>query len=75
MSEGEDPQADALDDGNGPVGTDCALCETDISPNQYWSSRAILVDESGSGGDEETVKMICRECWADLDGELSTASE
>lgn len=59
----------------GPAGTDCALCGTDISPNQYWSSRAILVDESGAGGDEEAVKMVCRDCWAELDAELSAPSE
>ncbi len=68
-----DVSADALDDG--PAGTDCALCGTDISPNQYWSSRAILVDESGAGGDEEAVKMVCRECWAELDADLSAPSE
>lgn len=73
MSEGEDVSADALDDG--PAGTDCALCGKDISPNQYWSCRAILVNESGAGGDEEAVKMVCQDCWSDLDGTLSTPSE
>lgn len=69
----EDVPADGLDDG--PAGTDCAICGIDISPNQYWSCRAILVDESGAGGEKEAVKMVCRECWADLDSELSASSE
>ena len=81
MSEGENGSAD----GTGPVsadapeegsaGTDCALCGQGISPNQYRNSRAILVDESGAGGEEEAVKMVCRGCWTDLEADLSAHSE
>ena len=72
MSEGENVPSDPADDG--PAGTNCALCGTGISPNQYRTSRAVLVDESGADGDEEAVKMVCRDCWAELDGDLSTHS-
>jgi hypothetical protein len=65
--------ADAPEEGS--AGTDCALCGQDISPNQYRRSRAILVDESGPGGEEEAVKMVCRDCWTDLEEELSIQSE
>ena len=64
--------ADAFDDG--PAGTDCALCGTDISPNQYWSSRAVLVEEDARE-DDEAVKMVCQDCWADLDANLSVPSK
>ena len=38
-----------------PAGTDCALCGKAISPSQYRSSRAVLVDESGAGPDQKEV--------------------
>lgn len=69
MSDDSNPSAEPSEDG--PAGTNCALCERDISPNQYRTSRAVLIDESGPGEDRETVKMVCEECWAELDGELS----
>jgi hypothetical protein len=72
MSEGRNVSTDPNEDG--PAGTDCALCGTDINPTQYRSARAILVDESGTDGDEEVVKMVCEDCWAELDGDLSTHS-
>jgi hypothetical protein len=58
----------------GPAGTNCALCNNDISPSHYRSSRAVLVNESGPGPDREEVKMVCEDCWSELERDLSEPS-
>lgn len=70
MTEGSEATADST-----PAGTACALCGTDLSPRQYPDCRAVMIDESGPGGEAETVQMICAECWRELDGELTDPSE
>lgn len=62
-----------LPDG-GPAGTDCALCGADISPIQYPNCRAVLVDESYPDEDREMVRMVCEDCWVELEHELSESS-
>ena len=57
-----------------PAGTQCALCGTDLSPSEYPNCRAVLIDESGPG-EEETIRMVCEECWRGLDDELTGPSE
>ena len=58
-----------------PAGTNCALCGTALSPSEYPSCRAVLIDESGPGGEEETIRMVCEDCWAGLNEELTEPSE
>lgn len=62
-------------DDSGPAGTACALCGTDLSPREYPDCRAVLIDESGAGGETETVQMVCAECWRGLEDELTEPSE
>lgn len=57
------------------AGTTCALCEKDLSPSQYPNCRAVLIDENVPDGTEESVWMICEDCWAELDDELTEPSK
>lgn len=57
-----------------PAGTACALCGADLSPREYADCRAVLIDESGPGDDEETIRMVCADCLAGLDEELGEPS-
>ena len=57
------------------AGTACALCGTDLSPSEYPDCRAVLVDESGSDGESEVVRMVCADCWNGLERELADPSE
>ncbi|EMA55458.1 MULTISPECIES: hypothetical protein [Halococcus] len=66
--------ADATPADSTPAGTECALCETDLSPRDYPDCRAVLIDESGPDGDEETIRMVCADCWSGLDDELGDPS-
>ncbi|EMA52978.1 hypothetical protein [Halococcus thailandensis] len=54
-----------------PAGTDCALCGTELSPSEYPDCRAVLIDESGPGDETETIRMVCPDCFADLDAEFT----
>ena len=58
-----------------PAGTECALCGRDLSPSEYPDCRAVLIDESGPGDDDERIEMVCADCLADLEAELSDPSE
>jgi hypothetical protein len=57
------------------VGTNCAVCDTEISPNRYPQCRAILVNESDPEQDQQSVKLVCRKCWTDLKHELSSQDD
>ncbi|WP_049900495.1 hypothetical protein [Halococcus agarilyticus] len=74
----DDPEpttADATSADSTPAGTECALCGTDLSPREYADCRAVLIDESGSGTEEETIRMVCEDCWSGLDDELGEPSD
>ena len=58
-----------------PAGTECALCGTDLPPSEYPDCRAVLIDESGPGDDDERIEMVCADCLSDLDDELTDPSE
>jgi hypothetical protein len=65
----EDPEPPGETPGT-PAGTDCALCGTELSPSEYPNCQAVLIDETGPD-ETETIRMVCPDCFADLDGELA----
>jgi len=67
--------ADSTPDDSTPAGTECALCGTDLSPREYADCRAVMIDESGPDGHEESVQMVCEDCWSGLDDELVEPSD
>jgi len=74
MADDPEPTADATPTDSTPAGTECALCGTELSPQEYADCRAVLIDESGSGSEEETIRMVCADCWTGLDEELGDPS-
>ena len=75
MTDDPEPTADATPADSTLAGTECALCETDLSPQEYADCRAVLIDERGPGGDEESIRMMCADCWSGLDEELGEPSD
>ena len=62
--------SDGIDDGQ-TVGTDCALCGRDLSPSEYPHCRTVLIDETPTGGEKESVRIVCDSCFRELDEELT----
>jgi hypothetical protein len=71
----ENPDTPGETPGPTPAGTSCALCGTDLSPSEYPDCRAVLIDESGPGGEEESIRMVCAECLTGLGDELTESSQ
>ncbi|RJT04344.1 hypothetical protein [Halococcus sp. IIIV-5B] len=67
----QNPDVPAETDGGQTVGTDCALCGRDLSPSEYPHCRTVLVDETPTGGEKESVRMVCDSCFRELDEELT----
>ncbi|EMA40673.1 hypothetical protein [Halococcus hamelinensis] len=58
-------------DGTDTIGTHCALCGRELSPSEYPQCRTVLIDETPTGGEEESVRMVCDGCFEDLETELT----